>query len=143
MHRSHAVPLLWLALGLVGCPSDPVEDSDAGRDATIALDAAVEADAASAPDAFAAADAPLELDAPSETDAATPADAWRDTCPMGLGIFCEDTAVCPSGYECMVGRCAPQGRMLCGGFGGAMCTEADFRVCMFFSSADFGPCLTA
>jgi hypothetical protein len=75
------------------------------------------------------------------SDAPAADDAWRDTCPEGLGAFCED-APCPSGFECMVGRCAPQARQICGGFAGARCTEPEFTQCIYFSSADFGPCLT-
>ncbi len=133
---------LTLCLGLAGCPSDPVPGTDAGRDAASVADAASELDAPSSPDAFSASDAPSSPDAYADRDAPEAADAWRDTCPMGLGMFCEDGAVCPTGYECMVGRCAPQGRMLCGGFAGARCTDPGYSACTYFSSADFGPCLT-
>jgi hypothetical protein len=80
-------------------------------------------------------------DSGATSDARATDDAWRDTCPDGLGAFCED-APCPAGYECMVGRCAPQARQICGGFAGARCTEPEFTQCIYFSSADFGPCLT-
>jgi len=140
--------LLSLALGLAGCPSDPAMGGDAGRDAASAADAfsAVDApgelDAPGATDAFATTDVPASPDAHLDRDAPEASDAWRESCPMGLGMFCEDGVACPTGYECMVGRCAPQGRMLCGGFAGAMCSDPGFRACIYFSSADFGPCLT-
>ena len=60
----------------------------------------------------------------------------------GLGYFCEGGVDCPSGYECNVGRCAPQGRDLCGGVAGARCTDPEFPSCLYFATADFGPCMT-
>lgn len=144
MRFTSTLSLLALVLGLAGCPSDPATGTDAGTDASsVVVDAASELDATStADDAFSAGDAPSSPDAYADRDAPEAADAWRDTCPMGLGLFCEDGATCPTGFECMVGRCAPQGRMLCGGFAGTMCSEPGFTACTYFSSADFGPCLT-
>lgn len=146
MHRHRLLaPFLCLLSLLAGCPADPGAGSP---DAPSALDGGGSADAASALDAFAESDAPSEADAPLNADAPLTADAgeapdaFREpACPEGLGAFCED-APCPMGFECMVGRCAPQGRQLCGGFAGAMCTEPGFSACLFFSRADFGPCLT-
>jgi hypothetical protein len=70
-------------------------------------------------------------------------DAGASTaCPDGLGLDCDDSTPCPAGFECMVGRCTPQSRMICGGFAGAMCTDPVYSSCLYFASADFGPCLT-
>jgi hypothetical protein len=137
-----ALGTFLFALALVGCGSDPAAPDAAGRDTSIGEDAFVAAlDAPSEADAPIGLDAPAATDSGSASDAASSDDAWRDTCPEGLGAFCED-APCPAGYECMVGRCAPQARQLCGGFAGARCTEPEFTQCIYFSSADFGPCLT-
>ncbi len=143
--RSFLSCLAVLSLVLVsGCPSDPGTGVDAGRDAAAdPTDACPSAICAEVNDGFTPSDSPIAVpDAFVERDAPAADDAWRDTCPMGLGMFCEDGATCPTGFECMVGRCAPQGRQLCGGFAGAMCTEPGFTACTYFSSADFGPCLT-
>lgn len=141
-HTSSLAFSLLLCLGLAGCPG-PTAGTDAGRDAAPdPIDACPSAICAENNDGFSPTDAPLVVpDAFTERDAPIADDAWRDTCPMGLGAFCED-GECPTGFECMVGRCAPQGRMLCGGFAGAMCSEPGFTACTYFSSADFGPCLT-
>ncbi|MBX7196521.1 MAG: hypothetical protein K1X94_30995 [Sandaracinaceae bacterium] len=135
-------------LALAGCSSDPAPGDAAAdlRDAARADDAAG-LDAAATTDAATTADAPATSDAPAASDdasrdAASSGDAWRDLCPAGLGAVCDDTAVCPAGFECMVGRCAPQARQICGGFAGARCTDLAYPTCMYFSSADFGPCLT-
>ena len=81
-------------------------------------------------------------DAPGGSDGGG-SDTPGSLCPDGLGYFCESMGDCPSGYECNVGRCAPQGRPLCGGIAGAECMEPAFPSCLYFASADFGPCLTA
>lgn len=80
-------------------------------------------------------DAPILADAPIDAPSTT-------SCPDGLGYFCEGGVDCPSGYECNVGRCAPQGRDLCGGVAGARCTDPEFPSCLYFATADFGPCMT-
>jgi hypothetical protein len=146
MRRLRSTPVLLSMLALsvacVGCGSDPAAPDAAGRDTSIGEDAFVAAvDAPSEADAPIGLDAPAASDSGSVSDAPAADDAWRDTCPEGLGAFCED-APCPSGFECMVGRCAPQARQICGGFAGARCTEPEFTQCIYFSSADFGPCLT-
>lgn len=136
-----ALPVLVLtALALAGCPSAPTLGGDAGRDASSPIDAHA-LDVLETNDVGMPPDSPSGPDVGTERDATMLPDAWRDACPEGLGAFCED-APCPTGYECMVGRCAPQGRQLCGGFAGARCTEPDYTACTYFSSADFGPCLT-
>lgn len=70
-----------------------------------------------------------------------PAPDAPSMCDPRLGAPCEET--CAAGFECMIGRCTPQGREICGGFAGAPCTEAAYPHCLYFSSADFGTCLDA
>ena len=121
----------------------PATADASGLDAVSLEDVTASLDAGATSDVGALEDAPVATDdARASADAARPDDAWRDLCPEGLGAVCDDTVVCSSGFECMVGRCAPQARQICGGFAGARCTEPGYTQCMFFSGADFGPCLT-
>lgn len=82
-------------------------------------------------------------------DASMPDDAGRPdggppaACNPGLGEPCDDTDPCNPGFECQIGRCAPQGRPTCGGFAGASCPSPYVNPCFYFVSADFGPCLKA
>lgn len=120
----------------LGSPTDTGPDTDAGGDA-----------GASPEDMGTVADAAPDTDTGAERDAGPAVDAGGEDGgpPMcgsdGLGDFCED-APCRSGFECMVGRCTPQARQLCGGFAGATCTDPLYPVCLYFSTADFGPCFT-
>jgi hypothetical protein len=63
-------------------------------------------------------------------------------CGEGLGAACSDVAPCGAAYECNLGRCMPQAREVCGGFAGAPCTMPPYTECLYFTSADFGTCLT-
>jgi hypothetical protein len=78
----------------------------------------------------------------ARSDAPSPIDAPSTSCPPELGAACGDGMPCGSGLECMVGRCTPQERQICGGFAGAECTDPSFPYCLYFASADFGPCVT-
>lgn len=111
--------------------------SDAGRDAAApdagsdagGLDAAADA----GPSDAGSSDAGPRPDAGPGPDAAV--------CDEGLGAMCEGTP-CPSGLECNLGRCVPQARPICGGFVGAPCDDPSHPYCLYFSSADFGTCVT-
>lgn len=140
-----AIFLLVSSLTVLPACSTPASPTDAGSDASV-LDAPV-LDAPSTDDA--GTDAPAldaGTDAPVVADTGVP-DAGTDaprssSCPPGLGEFCEDDGMCPSPYECDVGRCRPQGRPLCGGFAGATCDEPPYTACLYNEHADFGSCLT-
>jgi len=96
---------------------------DAGQDGSIATDAGRDA---SMPD-----------------DAGQPDGGPPAACDPGLGEPCDDSDPCNPGFECQIGRCAPQGRPSCGGFAGASCPSPYVNPCFYFASADFGPCLKA
>lgn len=127
------------------------EDMDAGHDAgTDPDDAGTSADAAS--DAATIADAGTDAatiadagtDAGSEPDAGTDAGSTPEGCG-DLGKPCTNGADCGAGYECdtLRGVCMPRGRPTCGGFVGAPCPSGGiYTECRYYSSADFGPCLT-
>jgi len=84
------------------------------------------------------------------TDARSNDDAGGgDAGPLGecgtLGRSCADGRSCTAPYVCDESRrvCVPEGRTLCGGFAGATCTDSrTFTECLFYTGADFGPCLT-
>ncbi len=141
-----SVAAIFVVGALVGCAAPPAATSDGGRarDGGSGLDAS-RADAAALPDAGMSRDAGTS-DA-SASDAGRLADAGAfdappSTCHPALGAPCDDRTPCDVGFECQVGRCGPQGRPLCGGFAGATCDTAPYPVCLYYTSADFGPCLT-
>jgi hypothetical protein len=141
--RTSFVAIVVLTLSISGCPgtSTPADggtDGDGDRiDAPTGMDAGGDGGGVDGGGTDTGG-----TDTPSGTDGGG-TDTPGSGCPAGLGFFCEGMGDCPSGYECNVGRCAPQGRPLCGGFAGAECTEPAFPSCLYFRSADFGPCLTA
>lgn len=61
---------------------------------------------------------------------------------VGIERTCDETDRCPAGFECQIGRCAPQGRPVCGGFAGATCPAPYVDPCLYYAGTDFGPCLT-
>ena len=136
----HAIFLLATSLTALPACSTPGSTTDGGSDVPVL-------DVPSADDAGTdAAELDAGTDAPPTVDTGV-ADAGRDaprsgSCPPGLGEFCEDDGMCPSPYECDIGRCRPQGRPLCGGFAGATCDEPPYTACLYNDMADFGSCLT-
>ncbi|MDQ3037817.1 MAG: hypothetical protein M3Y87_35815, partial [Myxococcota bacterium] len=79
-------------------------------------------------------------------DAGPPRDSGPPpTCSDDLGAPCGDGVDCAPGFECDIGRCAPQDRENCGGFAGWTCPRtpsSPYTECLYYSGADFGPCLT-
>lgn len=143
--------LVSLALAIGGCGDDDgvPQDAGGGADSAVATDSGIRVDAGGGSDAATGADSGAAADAGAGTDsgAATDAgggaiDAGPVMCSSGLGASCEGSVACPSGFECNLGRCMPQSRQVCGGFAGAACTDAVYTQCLYFTSADFGTCLT-
>ncbi len=61
----------------------------------------------------------------------------------GLGDTCNDTTPCPTGFDCDLGRCVPQGRGTCGGFAGAPCTDPIRSECVYETGhGDVGTCFS-
>lgn len=115
-------------------------ERDSGTDAGGDIDAGEARDAGDSPDA-AVSDAGTDASMPP-SDAGPAPDAGPGECHERLGVPCSTSADCGAGFECEIGRCRPQGRELCGGFAGAPCTMPPYTECLYYSSADFGPCFT-
>lgn len=145
---------LALVMGCGGGAGETDGGLDAGRaDAGGEVDAGPEHDAGGAPDAGetdaggepdgGARDAGSDASAP-DPDAGPPGDGGPPgSCHERLGAPCEESSECGAGFECEIGRCRPQGRELCGGFAGAPCTIPPYLSCLYYESADFGPCFTS
>jgi hypothetical protein len=138
LRRAAPVAACVLASFIVGCggtdrPAGDGGGADSGGSDAGRLDGAV----ADAGGSDAGGDA-------GGDDAGSPDASAGDagTCFDGLSEPCETIDDCTSGFECNIGRCMPQGREVCGGFAGAPCTMSPYTECLYFTSADFGTCLT-
>ncbi|UJR83911.1 Hypothetical protein I5071_59820 [Sandaracinus amylolyticus] len=78
--------------------------------------------------------------ADASVDAARGSDASTTECDEMLGAACEDPSACGGELQCESGRCMV-GRAGCGGFAGALCEGA--LECLYFTSADYGACVTS
>jgi hypothetical protein len=121
------------------------DDAGSATDAGSMIDAGSTIDAGGDADGGAMADAGASPDASAPSDAGPRPDARPPTCSDDLGAFCDDTTPCATGFECQIGRCAPQDRDVCGGFAGWTCPRtagSPYTECLYYDSADFGPCFT-
>jgi hypothetical protein len=155
--RTSLLLLAFFSVTLFGCTGNSVEpcprlvcqDDTGVADAGSMLDTGTAIDGATARDA-----GTTDVDSGTTTvdSGATTVDSGTTTADggtcvePGLGDACEDTAggaPCPTGFECDLGRCLPQGRETCGGFAGAPCHDPVRTECVYESGhGDVGTCFS-